>query len=217
MGRKIAFKNPGIRGMSAKGFSRSLRTNDPAPGLGCNPQRNTHMDTDTWTAIARIIAVLAGVVFGSAAISCASWVWLKRQIFAYGGSALCGSGVILLGLSIWHSVEFGMIGTELTLKMQASLENQLHDLSTKNDQLAYQLTSIAQLAAATDPVINKKLDTLAIKQSQLEQQITNANDNITTMSANFTPNESMNRMSTGGAAAAPAASHLHTAKTKSHH
>jgi hypothetical protein len=34
--------------------------------------------------------------------------WVRKQIFAYGGSALCGAGVVLLGLSIWHSVQFGV-------------------------------------------------------------------------------------------------------------
>jgi hypothetical protein len=58
-------------------------------------------------AEAHVLAVLAGVFFGSAAISTACWVWLRKQISAFRGSALCGAGVVLLGLSIWHLVEFG--------------------------------------------------------------------------------------------------------------
>ena len=82
---------------------------------------------DDWNTLARVIAILAGVTLGSASISTACWVWLRKQIFAYGGSALCGAGVILLGLSIWHSVEFGVTGTGMTLKMQADLNQQIHD------------------------------------------------------------------------------------------
>jgi hypothetical protein len=73
---------------------------------------------------AHVLAILAGVVFGSAAISTACWVWVRRQIFAYGGTTLCSAGVALLGLSIWHSVEFGASGTRMTMKLQAALEQQ---------------------------------------------------------------------------------------------
>jgi hypothetical protein len=71
---------------------------------------------------AHVLAVLAGVVFGAAAISTACWVWLRKQIFAFGASALCGSGVVLLGLSIWHSVEFGINGNSIPLKLQSALQ-----------------------------------------------------------------------------------------------
>src|SRR4051794_8273125 len=110
------------------------------------------MDTDpgTWTAATRVIAVLAGVVFGSAAISSACWVWVQRQIFAYGGSALCGSGVILLGLSIWHSVELGISGTGMTLKMQAELAQKLQRLDEKETTLATYTNTIRQLLAVID-------------------------------------------------------------------
>ena len=62
------------------------------------------MDVDTWNAVVHVAAVVAGVVFGSAAIGTACWVWLKKQTFAYGGSVLCAAGVTLLGLSIWQNL-----------------------------------------------------------------------------------------------------------------
>ena len=80
---------------------------------------------------AHVLAVLAGVFFGCAAISTACWVWLRKQTFAFGGSALCGSGVVLLGLSIWHSVEFGVSGSRLSLKLQAELEQKLKMVDTR--------------------------------------------------------------------------------------
>jgi hypothetical protein len=77
---------------------------------------------------AHVLAVLAGVLFGCAAISTSCWVWLRKQIFAFGGSALCGSGVVLLGLSIWHSVEFGVSGSGFSLKLQAELERKFQSI-----------------------------------------------------------------------------------------
>ena len=98
------------------------------------------MDTDFWTSTARVLAVLAGVVFGSVSISSACWVWVRQQIFGYGGSSLCGAGVILLGLSIWHSVDFGVGGTGLTLKLQAALER-LQNIDERTSALAENSTS----------------------------------------------------------------------------
>ena len=80
---------------------------------------------------AHVLAVLAGVLFGCAAISTACWVWLRKQTFAFGGSALCGSGVVLLGLSIWHSVAFGVSGSSISLKLQAELEQKLKTVDTR--------------------------------------------------------------------------------------
>lgn len=41
-------------------------------------------DPSNLATISHVIAVLAGVVFGSGAISSACWVWIRSQIFAYG-------------------------------------------------------------------------------------------------------------------------------------
>ena len=74
------------------------------------------MDFQPWESAARVVAIFAGVIFGCAAISSSCVVWVRKQIFGYGGSGLCFAGVILLGLSIWHSVEFGVGSTGLSFK-----------------------------------------------------------------------------------------------------
>ena len=76
---------------------------------------------------AHVLATLLGEP-GCPAISTACWVWLRKQIFAFVGVALCGSGMVLLGLSIWHSVEFGVSGS---LKLQAELEQKLKTVDTR--------------------------------------------------------------------------------------
>jgi hypothetical protein len=100
------------------------------------------MEQSFWPTAAQVFAVMAGVVFGSAAISSACWVWLRKQIFAYGGSARCGAGVVLLGLSIWHSVEFGVTGSGLTLKLNAELDKRLAPIQE-------QVASIKEDSAST--------------------------------------------------------------------
>jgi hypothetical protein len=74
--------------------------------------------------IVRVIAIGAGVFFGSVAISCVSWVWFKRQIFAYGGSALSVAGIILMGLSIYKTIDVQAAPDGIRLKL-AELETSI--------------------------------------------------------------------------------------------
>jgi outer membrane protein OmpA-like peptidoglycan-associated protein len=106
------------------------------------------MDVDTWNAVVHVAAVVAGVVFGSAAIGTACWVWLKKQTFAYGGSVLCAAGVTLLGLSIWHSAEFGVAGTGPGFKMQAALQEEVRKITASAIQERAELLASAEKAIA---------------------------------------------------------------------
>src|SRR6266571_945542 len=129
------------------------------PGrFGARQMDNTFLATE-----AHVLGVVAGVVFGSAAISSACWVWLRKQIFAYGGSALCGAGVVLLGLSIWHSVEFGVTGTGLSLKLQAELEQKVEAIGAR-------VVSVQEESTVTQ----KRLVDLNDKNMALEKAVSDA-------------------------------------------
>jgi hypothetical protein len=105
------------------------------------------VDSQTWESAARFIAILAGVIFGSAAISAAVVVWVRKQVFAYGGSALCVAGVVLLGLSIWQTVEFGVSATGLNFKAaQGIVQSAVNSV----DQAA-KAAKTAELAKAQNP------------------------------------------------------------------
>jgi hypothetical protein len=54
---------------------------------------------------ARIVAIGAGIIFGGWALSSVIWVWTKKQIYAYGGSGLSLVGIVLMGLSIYKTVD----------------------------------------------------------------------------------------------------------------
>jgi hypothetical protein len=75
-----------------------------------------NVESQAWELAAKIVAVLSGVVVGSAAIGTACSVWARRQVFAYAGSALCVVGIVLIGMSIWQSVEFGVGSGFVTFK-----------------------------------------------------------------------------------------------------
>jgi len=69
------------------------------------------MDSQTWELVARIAAFLAGIGLGGAALATATVIWGRKQIFGYGGSALCVAGVLLLGLSIYSSIRISVSPT----------------------------------------------------------------------------------------------------------
>jgi hypothetical protein len=72
---------------------------------------------------AQTALVIAAAALGSFAIGSAAWVWLKGQMFGFAGTALCGSGALLLGLSLWHSLAFRLQNSrEPSPKVQATLD-----------------------------------------------------------------------------------------------
>jgi hypothetical protein len=57
-----------------------------------------------WFDLVKVVAFLAAILLGTGTISSSCWVWVRKQVFGGGGGALCGFGVVLIGLSVWHSV-----------------------------------------------------------------------------------------------------------------
>jgi hypothetical protein len=133
---------PSIRSKAARLGQAAAKSVPPSSGSGC---RRGTMFGSLSIDEGHVLAVLAGVVFGAAAISTACWVWLRKQIFAFGASALCGSGVVLLGLSIWHSVEFGINGNSIPLKLQSALQTIDTKIATLDQALQQNSAAVADL------------------------------------------------------------------------
>jgi hypothetical protein len=106
--------------------------------------------------IARIVAIATGIIFGAAAISTVSWVWLRQQIFAYGGSALSVTGIILIGLSIYKTVDVRAAPDGIGLKL-AEVEQLLKEQGEA--QKATQV-KLAQLPSDIGPKITQLDKTL---------------------------------------------------------
>ena len=126
---------------------------------------------DTWVAIAKIAAVVVGLVFGSGAISVASIVWLRRQIFAYGGSALCLSGVVLIGSSIWRTVEFDIGPSGIRFQGAQQLAASAAAAAQSADKAVKAAAVAIDLASAGRPAVSYNFateDKLAEARKQLE-------------------------------------------------
>jgi len=112
---------------------------------------------------AQTTLILAGAALGSLAIGSAAWVWLKWQIFGFAGTALCGSGALLLGLSLWHSLAMGLEKShEPSPKLQATLEkiaklttDQTETVSSIHSELLQEKQAIKDLVAQMDALRSK--------------------------------------------------------------
>lgn len=81
-------------------------------------------------------ALIAGIVFGSLMLGCVCFVYVKHHKFGLAGSVLTIFGVILIGLSIFKTVEVKVKATgEIEARFQAVLQ-QLEQVQQELDALA---------------------------------------------------------------------------------
>jgi preprotein translocase subunit SecF len=57
------------------------------------------------------------LVFGSLSLGAAIWVYVKHRYFGFGGSILSMAGIILLGMSVWKSIDIQM-GKNISVRLQ---------------------------------------------------------------------------------------------------
>jgi hypothetical protein len=63
-------------------------------------------DAAFWRDTAAVVAIFAGIIFGALSVSSSAWVWVAKRAFGLGGTTLSVAGVVLLGMSIFKTVEF---------------------------------------------------------------------------------------------------------------
>jgi hypothetical protein len=117
------------------------------------------MSIGDWEQAARIVAIGAGIIFGALAISSVSWVWFKQQIFAYGGSVLSVTGIVLIGLSIYKTVDVTAAPSGIGIKL-AEMENLLKEQGESQKAAQAKLSQfpmdIEAKIAALDKVVKEQ-------------------------------------------------------------
>ena len=82
------------------------------------------MESPPSASLVQVVAGYAGIVVGVSCIFAAILVWWRRQTFGFGGAVLCGVGVVLIGLSVWQTVEFEADKEKLSFKgAKQTIEN----------------------------------------------------------------------------------------------
>ena len=88
------------------------------------------------------IVVLVGLVFGGLQITTACYVWIKHRKFGPGGIFLTIFGCILIGLSIWRSiqVDIGPKGTKVSIT-RSEIDFRKFEITRKEEELEIGITS----------------------------------------------------------------------------
>jgi hypothetical protein len=108
------------------------------------------MDPAIWFAWIKVAAFITGLCFGGFAVGTTSWVWLRKQLLTAFACWLATLGTVMIGMSIWQSIQIEGAGFNAIL---AKLEE-------NNERLAGVERQTSQLASATDVMEGAMLSTV---------------------------------------------------------
>jgi len=63
------------------------------------------------------LAFITALVLGAVLLGSACYVYVKNQTFGLGGSCLSGLGVVLVGMSVWQSIDVSFDGNGIKAKL----------------------------------------------------------------------------------------------------
>lgn len=109
------------------------------------------------------VAFVAGVATGTVLLLSVAWVWIKKQTFGMGGAVMCMSGIALVGLTVWRSLQFEITENGFI----ARFSQQLADLNAKVEQN------------------DSALDTIATTNAELSRDMGALNESITSTTQQF--------------------------------
>src|SRR3712207_4447558 len=87
----------------------------------------------------QIGALIIGICFGAFAVASPSWVWLRKQIFSVGAGWLATLGTVLIGSSVWSSIEVSAPG------FSADLKSILNEVRARTEEISKRQEQIARL------------------------------------------------------------------------
>ena len=93
-------------------------------------------------------AYMVGMIIGAVAIGAVCWVWVRKQTFGTGGIGLSIVGVILVGLSVWKSVEVSYTNGNLVVRLQ-KLEQRLGQVAEASSAVTQEVQKLTDSANTT--------------------------------------------------------------------
>ena len=97
------------------------------------------------------IAQWAGTALGTALLLSVAWVWMRKQIFGLNGVGVSAFGVVLVGLTLWQSVQisYSAEGVELQLtRLEKQVEETQEKLEATTDELGRVRATNAVMSAS---------------------------------------------------------------------
>ncbi len=107
-------------------------------------------------------AYIVGMIIGAGAIAAVSWVWVRKQTFGTGGIGLSIVGVILVGLSVWKSVEVSYSDGNLVVRLQ-KLEQRLGQVAEASSAVTQEVQKLTDSANTTREQFLKLAHTLEMR------------------------------------------------------
>jgi hypothetical protein len=118
------------------------------------------------------IVIAFGLGLGTLLLGSVCWAYVTKHFFGLGGAVLSTFGLILVGMSVWNTVDVSVTGSGITAKLDSRLEKieagvaqagqrteavtkQVGELSSKIESIDNKIVFIAQ--AGVDPSKMKKL------------------------------------------------------------
>ena len=127
------------------------------------------------------LAILVSIVLGCLSIVSASFHWVRSQKFGIAGMVLSNVGVILVGMSVWASVEYGASGPGIKPSDSTAIQRMIEDGNANviaenkraNEKLSEQLERFTQQIRADQDRVFTDIQShvLAIRTALTQQAI----------------------------------------------
>src|SRR5690606_19919410 len=116
------------------------------------------------------VAFYAGIVMGSILLLAVALVWVRKQAFGMGGSVMCLSGIALVGLTVFRTIQFeidagrliakfGQQIDELNAKVEAAGES-VNAVATANADLSRGVATLTSAVTTTSQQFQELADEL---------------------------------------------------------
>lgn len=129
------------------------------------------------------VALWAGLVVGLLMLLGVCYVYVARSAFGLGGVVLSVFGVVLMGLSIWKTVEITISANgDITAKF-ARLERQVNDLRTTTNQVRTNVEHLRTAVASTKQNLETKLADLAKTNKAITEKLTRTEKSLSELKA----------------------------------
>lgn len=119
------------------------------------------------------VALWAGLIVGLLMLLAVCYVYVARRDFGLGGVVLSVFGVVLVGLSIWKTVEITVSANgDVTATFVQRFERQLNELRTATNQVQTNVAHLRTTVASTKHSLETRLTDLAKTNNAITEKLT---------------------------------------------
>jgi hypothetical protein len=130
----------------------------------------------TIIAIALVVGILLGTLFLGAVL----WIYIRDKKIGWGGIFLCLIGVILLGLSLWGTIEISISASGIKAKFNA-LETRVNTVQDRVSTVQDRVSTVQNMVKSTDSQVKE----FQKEQQAVHHKLRNANRDLQYLKMEF--------------------------------